>query len=146
MNEQTQLEKINDPEWYERLIEDCRSIIVESEFTSRWSLVDGYHQLGIRILEEHDNFERSKIYGKDLVSKIATSVGKSDRTIWYAIQFAKKYPDLDKLPEGKSTSWRTVVNKYLPDSERNKTDKEYHEHDWEEKLICKVCGLVKNDL
>lgn len=139
------LEEVKDPEWFKTLIGDCRAIIVESEFTSRYALVEGYHQLGERIMAEHKNFERAKIYGKDIVSTIATSLGKSQRTIWYALQFVKKYPDLDKVPEGKAVSWRSIVNKYLPDSEKNKQDKEFHEHEWEQRLICKKCGLVKAD-
>jgi len=144
-NEITTFTSKSDPQWFSVLVDDCRAIIVEGEFTSRFALVDCYHQLGKRILEENKNFERAKIYGKDVVSKVAVSIGKSERTVWYALQFAKKYPELDKVPEGKSVSWRAIVNKYLPDSERNKNDKEYHEHEWEKRLICKKCGLVKNN-
>ena len=31
--------------WYQSLIDDCQSIMVEAEFTSRWVLVEGYHSL-----------------------------------------------------------------------------------------------------
>jgi hypothetical protein len=144
-NEITTFTDTAEPEWFKNMVGDCQAIITEGEFTSRFALVDCYHQLGKRILEENDNFERAKIYGKDIVSKVAVSVGKSDRTIWYALQFAKKYPDLDKLPGGKSVSWRAVVNKYLPDSERSKKDQEYHEHEWEQRTVCKKCGLVRNN-
>ena len=34
------------------LVDDCKAIITEAVFTSRWSLVEGYHTLGKRILEE----------------------------------------------------------------------------------------------
>jgi len=98
------------------LVEECKAIITEAEFTSRWALVEGYHQLGERILQENENFERAKIYGKKIVSRVTESLeGKaSQRTVWRSIQFAKKYPSLDLLPEGKNTSWRDICNKYLP--------------------------------
>jgi len=44
---------------------------------------------------------------------VSQSLNKSKRTIERAIQFAKKYPDLNKLPEGKNTNWHTICNKYL---------------------------------
>ena len=111
-----QLEKTDiQSEWFNHLIDDCQSIIVEAEFTSRWVLVEGYHLLGTRILEEYDNFEREKIYGKEITSHVSLSLGKSVRTIERAIQFAKQYPDLALLPEGKNTSWRKICNEYLPE-------------------------------
>ena len=102
-------------DWYQSLIDDCQSIMVEAEFTSRWVLVQGYHTLGLRILAENDNFEREKIYGKKIVQRVGESLGKSNQTIFYAIKFAKKFPDLAALPEGKDTSWRKICNEYLPE-------------------------------
>ena len=77
------------------LIEDCQAIIVESVFSSRWILVEGYHKLGKRILEENNNFERNKIYGKKISSHVSQSLGKSERTIERAIQFVRKYPEIN---------------------------------------------------
>jgi len=51
-----------------------------------------------KILDENDNFERKKIYGKKICQYIGISLSKSRQTIQYAIQFARKYPDLNKLP------------------------------------------------
>jgi len=111
-----QLEKTDiQAEWFNHLIDDCQSIIVEAEFISRWALVEGYHLLGTRILEEYHNFEREKIYGKKIVQHVGESLGKSRQTIFYAIQFARQYPDLALLPEGKNTSWRKICNEYLPE-------------------------------
>lgn len=106
--------------WYESLIEDCKSIITETIFNSRWALVEGYHQLGKRILEENDNFERAKIYGEKITTGLSESLGTSTRTIERAILFAKKYPELDKVPEGKNISWNKICNKYLPTPKENK--------------------------
>jgi len=117
-------------EWYTSLVEECKAIITEAEFTSRWSIVEGYHLLGDRILKENENFEREKIYGREIVQRVANSIGKSGRSVYLAVQFAKKYPSLDLLPEGKNTSWHQIVNKYLPDNLKDK--KEIHR--------CEICG------
>ena len=101
--------------WYVNLVDDCKTIVVETEFTSRWALVEGYHQLGSRILIEYENFQRLRMTDNELVQHVAISIGKSDRTVYYAIQFARAYPDLNLLPEGKNTRWHHVVNKYLTD-------------------------------
>lgn len=108
--------RIQDQEWYKVLVDDCKSIITECEFTARWALVEGYHAIGKRILEENDNFERAKIYDKKIVACMRESLGKSESTIWRAIQFAKKYPDLGKLPGGKNISWFKICNELLPSS------------------------------
>ena len=107
-------------DWYQSLIDDCQSIMVEAEFTSRWVLVQGYHSLGLRILEENDNFEREGVYGKKICQRVGESLGKSRQTINYAVQFVKKYPELETLPEGKNTSWHKICNKYLPEQKSSK--------------------------
>ena len=112
--ETTNYEVVVQP-WYVNLIDDCKTIVVETEFTSRWALVEGYHQLGSRILVEYENFQRLRMTDNELVQRVAISIGKSDRTVYYAIQFARVYPDLSLLKEGKNISWHHVINKYLTD-------------------------------
>ncbi len=99
--------------WFTNLIEDCKDIVVEHEFASRWALVEGYHTLGSRILSENDNFERAKIYKEQIVQRVAESLQRRPRTIYYAVKFASLYPDLNLLPEGKNIHWKHVINKYL---------------------------------
>uniref|UniRef100_A0A6M3LTX9 Uncharacterized protein n=1 Tax=viral metagenome TaxID=1070528 RepID=A0A6M3LTX9_9ZZZZ len=128
--------------WYDSLIEDCRDIVVEHEFASRWALVEGYHTLGSRILSENDNFERSQIYGQDIVQRIAISLGKRPRTIYYAVKFASLYPDLNLLNEGKNLSWSHLINKYLTAGEDKPVKitptemirqiKQLLQHEWQE--------------
>ncbi len=105
--------------WYTQLVEDCKDIVTETEFTSRWALVEGYHQLGSRILTEYENFQRLRMPDSELVQRIAISIGRSDRTVYYAIQFARMYPDLNLLKEGKDISWSHIVNKYLTDGKES---------------------------
>ena len=47
-------------EWYEQLVEECKSIITEAIFTSRWALVEGYWSLGKRLREDEQVKEFSK--------------------------------------------------------------------------------------
>lgn len=39
-------------DWERSLIDDCTAIVTEGVFHSRWSLIETYHQLGARILED----------------------------------------------------------------------------------------------
>ncbi len=110
-------------DWFINLVEECKDLVTETEFTSRWTLVEGYHGLGSRILQENNNFERAKVYGEGICNAVAESLKKRPRTIYYAIQFAKVYPDLNLLPEGKDTSWHKVINKYLTDGTEKKVVK-----------------------
>jgi len=98
-------------EWYTHLVEECKAIITEATFTSRWALVEGYWNLGKRIYEEtktHPNILES-------VQGLAQSIGLSTRTLYYANQTYSKYPNLQELPEGKNISWNKLITKYLPD-------------------------------
>lgn len=104
---------------YQNLLEECREIITECEFTSRWALVEGYHLLGERI-----NKEKSVT-----VTQLAKDLNRSERTIQCAIKFAKKYPILSQLPAGKNVSWHQIVNKYLPEGPIK-----------ERKTTCPKCG------
>ena len=121
--------------WYKTLVEDCHDIITEAVYQSRWALVEGYHNLGKRILEDHDNFKRAKIYGEKIVQGLAESLNMSSRIIWYAIQFVKKYPTLDLIPEGKNITWNKIITKYLT------TQKETGPTNIDYTVRCPQCGL-----
>lgn len=113
------MKEIQNNEWYQALVEECKAIITEAVFTSRWALVEGYWKLGERISEENDNFKRANIYGEKIVQDLAESLGTSSRTLHYAIQAYKKYPKLDGMPEGKNLSWNKLITKYLPEPKKN---------------------------
>lgn len=100
---------IQNHEWYQALVEDCKDIITEGIFNWRWTLIETYHGVGSRILAENENFDRSQIYGQQIVQQIAKSLGRSERTLRYAIQFAREFPDPNLLPWGKNASWSKVV-------------------------------------
>ena len=102
-------------DWYQSLIDDCQSIIVEAEFTSRWVIVEGYHSLGMRILQDEPKMVQGGSTLRETLSRVTKLLNTSERTLYRAVQFAKKYPDLALLPEGKNTSWRKICNEYLPE-------------------------------
>lgn len=97
-------------DWYKSLIEECEAIIVEKEFEHRISLIEGYHQLGTRILQDADKFELGT---EQAVQEVALAIKKSRRTIMYAVKFAREYPALNMLNEGKNVSWTKIVRNYL---------------------------------
>lgn len=102
-------------EWYQQLIDDCQTIITETEFSARWMLVEGYHALGARILEDEP---KMVIGGSDLrqtLSRVSKDMGKGERTLYRAVQFVRKCPDLELLPYGKDVSWRKICHEYLPE-------------------------------
>ena len=103
-------------DWFESLINDCKAISVEYGFTSRWSNIEGRHELGKRILQENDNFKRQSIYGLEVVKKVANALGTSERTVQYAVQFAQKCPELNELPYGKDVTWTRIIKEYLPEN------------------------------
>ena len=100
-------------DWYTSLVDDCKAIITEAVFISRWSLVEGYHQLGERIVTDKNYREHAK-GNKSSVQGLARNLNTSERTLYYAMQFYEKYPDLDMVPEGKNISWNKIITKYLP--------------------------------
>ncbi len=104
---------IENEDWYQFLIEECRAIMVEKTFNAHWEIVEGHWLIGKCISEKNENFERSKIYGNQITQRVAESLNRSQRTIEYEILFYRLFPDLCLLPEGKNINWRGVVRKYL---------------------------------
>lgn len=101
-------------DWYQGLIEDCKAIITETIFTSRWALVEGYHNLGERILEDEPKMKQGGSNLSETLQQVAKFLQCSERTLYYSVQFVKKYPILDKVPEGKNITWKKIITKYLP--------------------------------
>jgi len=104
---------IQDQEWYLALVDECQAIFVEGIFDAKMTLIETYHGVGSCILAEIANFERADMYGQNIVQDLARSIGKSTRTVHYAIALATAYPDLNDLPEGKNISMNKLITKYL---------------------------------
>lgn len=111
-------------EWYIRLIEDLQDIVVERTFNANWEKVLGKHEIGRRIFDDHHNFERKYIYGKDIATELAKSLNCSARDINRCIQFFRKYPNLNLLPAGKNISWNKIIKEFLPNKKGEENDKD----------------------
>lgn len=120
MNEQNQKNEMSTQDWYQSLTEDCSAIVTEAEFTSRWSLIEGYHELGRRLSEERENLQGKK---KELMKQLSKELKKSERTLYYTVQFYEAFPDLALLPEGKNISWHSITSKYLGREKRKRKPK-----------------------
>lgn len=114
------MNELTNQEWYQHLIEECKAIITEAIFTSRWALVEGYHQLGIRILEDEPKISQGGSTLRQTLQDLANLLHISERTLYYAVETAQKYPDIQTLPEGKNITWNKLITKYLPEPKNNK--------------------------
>jgi len=112
--EQNKFELITS-EWFQALIDDCKTNIIERRYRIATELLELKWYIGDRILQDIGKFERAQIYGKQIVMLVSKSLNCSDRELYRCIQFRKKYPNLNELPEGKKISWHKIVNKYLPE-------------------------------
>ena len=102
-------------EYYQLLVDDCKAIVTEAVFISRWTLVEGYHTLGDRIVND-TNYQKHAKGNEQLIERLARNLKSvSKRTLYDAIRFYKKYPVLAEVPEGKNISWNKLRTEYLPD-------------------------------
>jgi len=72
-------------DWYGNLVDDCKAIITEGTFNSRWALVEMYWQLGERINTDY-NFQQYAKGNKSSVTDLSRNLGTSDRNIYRAMQ------------------------------------------------------------
>ena len=91
----------------EETIEEIRAIFTEREFNSRSEILQAYHEVG-KLVQDVD---RATLQG------LAKQVGRSERTLYYAKEFYKTYPDMNTLPEGKNISINRIITKYLTDKD-----------------------------
>jgi hypothetical protein len=145
---------IQQEEWYQLLVEQCRAIIVETRFKSAIDLLEGKWRLGKEVWENKMNFERAG-YGEKMVETLAKDIGISASHLYKCIEFYKKFPAEDfeqvipKLPaeEGKAISWYKLCQKYLPETKEEIEIKQMKEQEKLERqqlcphtiLVCKIC-------
>jgi len=109
-------------DWFFSLIDDCRTIICEKGFIARWELIEMRHALGERLLQTEEYAPLS-----ETLQRVARELNVKIRSLYYAVQFAKKFPDLNSLPEGKNVSWRAICLKYLPEHKEKRAAQEHTE-------------------
>ena len=112
-------------EWYQNLVDDCRTIIVERGFRARMEVIEGYHELGERI-ETDVNLKKWSNKRGEAIRQLAHDIKLSKESLYSAIQFYNKWPELgnalQSFTEGKEISWFKIVNKYLPETKENETE------------------------
>ena len=109
----SKVELIIKDEWYQTLVDECKSIITEAVFTSRWALVEGYWNLGKRIREDN-NWQKYAKGAYSSLTDLSKNIEIGERDIYRSLQFYDKYPELSKVPEGKNITWNKIITKYLP--------------------------------
>jgi len=114
-------------DWLNEVADNCKQLLVEAHFSANWTLVTAYHTVGTYLKEES---VKHNVPLKELVADVRVLINRSESTLYRAVQFSEKFPDLDKLPEGKDTNWNKIVNKYLPETVREK-----------KLTVCPKCGF-----
>lgn len=115
-------------------VDEIHQLFTEGEFNSRWGLIETYHAVG-RLINTRLQGNRN-----DLLQVLAPQVGRSVRTLWYAVKLYETYPDLNTLPEGKNVSMNKIITKYLTTSKQEQC---LHSEEQVEIISfkkCKSCG------
>ena len=133
-------------EWFYVLIEDCKTTIVEKRYRVAIEVLEMKWQLGDRILQDTGNFERAQIYGRQIIVTVSKALDCSEREIYRCIQFRKKYPELNDLPEGKNITWHKIVNQYLPEKSKSEEDNPEQECQHEKVEILIRCARCRERL
>lgn len=126
------------PAWYKKLVEDCDVIRIEFWFKKNITEMEGYYEIGKRILDDNDNFDRAKIYGQKLLDKLKNSLGINEKYLRVSMRLAKEYKTFDDLisflhvKDGKNLNMRTVMARIEGKKDNPKEEPEYR--------ICSECG------
>jgi len=126
---------ITDEEKLNYLVEEIKSILTESVFSARMTLLEAKHLVGKTIID-NSLYRKSKKGSGELVKEIAKRLGRSERDIYLCISFYKKYKDIAsviQILKGKKNdiTW-SAVRRLLEGK------KEDCQHKWEE-IICWQC-------
>ena len=97
------LKIIDGEDWYQSLVGDIQRL----EYTG---IVVTKHAIGKRVIADFDKFE----YGDHTVEQLARDIGVQKREVYCCIQFAKKYPELEKCDDITQLSWYQITHDLLP--------------------------------
>lgn len=103
-------------DWYKSLVADCHAIVTERLWRSRQEVIEGWHEVGMRIATD-ENYSKFAKGNGEIKKRLAADIGASMQSLYFALQFYEKHPNLsnalDSFPEGKNISWHKICNKYL---------------------------------
>jgi hypothetical protein len=131
------MNELTTQDWYKEIITEAKSIITEGVFNSRWFLIEAYWELG-KLLRENKNVKEHSKGNQKFLQDLAKDINISERTLYYTLQVFDKYPEIDRLPEGKNLTWSKLITKYLP----AEGEIEIHPCEHEPITICKRCREV----
>lgn len=89
-------------------MEELQALFTETIFNYRFTLIEGYHQVGRLVLENELDVET-----------VALACSQRPKIVHYCVELAKAYPNLNSLPDGKNVSWHKLI-KTLPPYEKKK--------------------------
>jgi hypothetical protein len=123
------------PDWYDLLVTDCHAIVTERLYRSRQEIIEGWHEVGRRIATD-ENYKKHAHGNSEIKKRLAVDIGASVKTLYFAIQFFEKYPELspalESFEEGKNISWRKIIQNHLPEPRKKITGNEF--------CTCPKCG------
>lgn len=136
---------ISEEEKLEHLVEEIKSILTESVFSARMTLLEAKHLVGETIVKNPLYKKSGKGSGK-MVEELARRLGRSERDIYLCIQFYEKYPKIERLVQtlkGKKNDITWAATRRLLEG-----DKEIEEHicQWEKVERCKECHRIKSNV
>ena len=120
-----EIENIRNEEWYETLVDECKAIITETMFVSRYALIEGKHQVGERICNDSEYKKIAGGRGKhSILKQLFQDIGIGRSEGYACVSFFEKFPKLsgalDSFKEQKNISWNKIVQNYLPKPKEEK--------------------------
>jgi len=108
------MNELVETKWYKHLIKNIDELYVETKFNMGEDLVHYYHNLGELIVENHGNFEREKVYGKNILERVRTSLAEinikySVSTLYRVKQFYTQHPDWEVFKTTFNTNKKGIV-------------------------------------
>lgn len=95
---------------YNLIVEEIGAALTEGYFVVAWTLIETYHAVGKIIF---DAVMSGKYHTTGLVRELSADLDRSEKIIYETYLFYKLYPDLDKLPGGKSMTWTRIRRELL---------------------------------
>lgn len=129
------------------LIDQIKAASVETFTSVQEALIGWHHAVGAAIIQHHELLQSVAVKKQGitgLVRIVAEKTGKSERALFTALAFARKYPTLESLPpdyQGKNVSFAKIRQELLAGSEEMKALPHLPEP---EKCTCEVCGNTHN--
>lgn len=106
------MNEINQDNWIDYVVEDCKAIFVERNYNEREEKIRCNHEIGTRIIEEYARHDE-KTYGHQITEKVAKSIKKGQRTVQRMVQVVKARPDVEEILKDKAITWNKVLKEVV---------------------------------